>query len=185
MKRHLVKIIALVLASTCILSAGSSIFTVKASAETRENCDEKYKVNLKTLYSSSEDWENDYNSVVNTLLPEVESYKGKLNNPDDLLNYLKAKDNLYGYLNKLYIYAYVQCDLDQSDSTSNLLLSKINSLTSDAGLKLSFESEEIYKNDDNFFDSLLQNSKFDSYKKIIESYNVDEAFLYDKTLNNK
>ena len=176
MKRHLVKIIALVLASTCILSAGSSIFTVKANAETRENCDEKYKVNLKTLYPSSEDWENDYNSVVNTLLPEVESYKGKLNNPNDLLNYLKAKDNLYGYINKLYIYAYVQCDLDQSDSTSNLLLSKINSLTSDAGLKLSFESEEIYKNDDNFFDSLLQNSKFDSYKKIIESYKENRKY---------
>lgn len=183
MKRHLVKVIALVLASTCILSTGSSIFTVKANAETRENCDEKYKVNLKTLYPSSEDWENDYNSVVNTLLPEAESYKSKLNNPDDLLNYLKAKDNLYSYLSKLYIYAYVQCDLDQSDSTSNLLLSKINSLISNVGLKLSFESEEIYKNDDNFFDSLLQNSKFDSYKKIIESYKENRKYSLSEDEN--
>ena len=145
MKRHLVKVIALVLASTCILSTGSSIFTVKANAETRENCDEKYKVNLKTLYPSSEDWENDYNSVVNTLLPEAESYKSKLNNPDDLLNYLKAKDNLYSYLSKLYIYAYVQCDLDQSDSTSNLLLSKINSLIINTYQKIRKSISTFYK----------------------------------------
>lgn len=176
MKKHLVKVIALVVATTCMLGTSNSIFAIKANAETRENCDEKYRVNLKTVYPSTEDWEKDYNSVVNTLLPQVESYKGKLNNPDDLLNYLKDKDNLYGYLNKLYIYAYVQSDLDKSNNESSLLLSKINSLSSDVSLKLSFESEEIYKNDDNFFDSLLQNSKFNSYKKIIESYKENRKY---------
>lgn len=183
MKRHLVKVIALVLATTCMLGTSTSIFSVKANAETRENCDEKYRVNLKTLYATIDDWEKDYDTVENTLLPDTESYKGKLNNPDDLLNYLKAKDNLYGYLNKLYIYAYVQNDLDQSDSSSSLLLSKINSLISDAGLKLSFESGEIYKNDDNFFDSLLQNSKFDSYKKVIESYKENRKYSLSEDEN--
>lgn len=176
MKRHLIKTIAALLVSLCTLGTGTSIFTVKAYGQTRENCEEKYRINLKTLYSSSKDWEHDYDYVKDTLIPKACSYKGKLNNPDDLLNYLNAKYNLCAYLNKLYIYAYVQCDLDQSDSTNNLLLSKINLLISDTELKLSFESEEIYKNNDSFFDSLLQNSRFDSYKKIIESYKENRTY---------
>ncbi|MGN0144996.1 MAG: oligoendopeptidase F [Clostridium sp.] len=170
MKKHLIKFLTLLITSTLISSTVPNISYVNAYAETRENCNDKYKVNLTTLYPTEDDWNKDYNYVVNTLTPEIENYKGKLNNPESFIKFIDSYNNLYGYLNKLYIYAYVQCDVDQSNNESSLLFSKINSLISDTSLKLSFADAEIYQNDDSFFDNLLADSNYSSYKSVIEAY---------------
>lgn len=170
MKKNLIKFLTLLITSTLISNIVPNIPYINAFAETRENCNDKYKVNLTTLYPTEEDWNKDYNYAVNTLTPEVVNYKGKLNTPESFIEYIDAYNNLYGYLNKLYIYAYVQCDVDQSNSESNILLSKINSLIADTSLKLSFADAEIYQNDNSFFDNLLADPNYSSYKSVIEAY---------------
>ena len=57
----------------------------------REEALDKYKWDLTDIYESQEEWEKDYNELMNNV-GKYESYKGKLNNEETLKEYFEFNE---------------------------------------------------------------------------------------------
>ncbi len=70
------------------------LITIHAQTMERKDIPEKYKWNLQDVYKSIDDWKADYNKI-NSLIDEVEKYKGKLGeNAETFNNALNSYFNL-------------------------------------------------------------------------------------------
>jgi len=110
--------------------------------KSRKDIPEEYKWNLSLFYATDEDWEKDYNKI-EELGKELSSYKGKLGNPQQLLDYYKKEDDAGEIITRLYIFAQMKSheDLREGKYRENFgrLMNKYVAFSS----VLSFEEPEI------------------------------------------
>lgn len=89
------------------------------AAVQREDVEEKYKWDLTRVYETSADWNNEYDEIVG-LIPEVETFKGKLgDSPEALLGYHKASERMSYLFERLYVYAGQSHHVNMADSDNN------------------------------------------------------------------
>lgn len=83
----------------------------------REELPQEYKWKIEDLYKDLAEWENDF-AIVKSLLPELEQYQGKIGgSAQELLGCLQLKDRLDEILERVYVYAFMRKD---EDNTNNL-----------------------------------------------------------------
>ncbi len=111
----------------------------------RKDIDPEYKWNLGDMYSSLEKWETDYKDI-KMCLPSFSSLSGKLEeSPDILPEILDSYSSLMEKVEKLFIYAHMSKDQDNTNTSSQALLDRARSLMVEAESSSSFLVPEILK----------------------------------------
>lgn len=79
----------------------------------REEIDEIYKWKLEDIYENEELWEQDY-SEVKSKLSLFDEYRGNIDTAEKLLGLLKLKDEETMKVDRLFTYARMRRDEDNS-----------------------------------------------------------------------
>lgn len=108
----------------------------------RSEIDDNFKWKLEDMFNSNEEWEENYNEV-REMLASVEHYKGKIDSSSNLAKVLQLKDDVNKILERLYAYARMRRDEDNTNSMYQALTDKAMGLVVEAGSRLSFIEPEI------------------------------------------
>ena len=101
--------------------------------------------NLKLIYESEEAFEKDFNELSNDI-KNILSLKGKLNNPEGLIQFSKVNRSIDSRVNNLYIYAAMAHDLNQKDLVASKRFQKVYSKYMEVIQAISFVDPELLKN---------------------------------------
>ncbi len=134
----------------------------------RKDVPDSDKWDLSTLYKSVSEWENDLNKIPE-LTKKFCTYKGRLAESSGvLLEALKAYEELYKTLEKVYCYASLQHTSDESDSVFQSYEGKAAMAYAKAGAECSFFSPELMAIPDETIKAWKELGEFADYKIFIE-----------------
>jgi len=108
----------------------------------REEIDDKYKWKLEDIYENEELWEKDYNEV-KSQLNLFDEYRGNINTAEKLLGVLKLKDEVSMKVDRLFTYARMRRDEDNSRAKYQALSDRAMSLLVEVSSSISFIEPEI------------------------------------------
>lgn len=95
----------------------------------REEIEEQYKWNLEAIYANDQDWEKDFQKV-KELAEEFKTLQGTLkNSAKDLLKALLLQDELSKLMGKLYVYARMRKDEDNTKGKYQALADRSSNLS--------------------------------------------------------
>ena len=143
---------------------------------------EEDKWNLESMYPTIEDWENDYNKVLE-LEKDLLKYKGHLlDNANTLYNYLKDSEELEIILENLIIYANMKSDEDTTNTKYIALQGKIENLEVKISEEFSFVTPELLEKEYSLIESFYKENE------LLKEYEFDLKDIYrfkDHTLSEK
>jgi oligoendopeptidase F len=134
----------------------------------RDTIDEKYKWKLEDIYQNDQLWEKGFNDV-RARLAQIEKYRGKINSSQNLLNVLNLKDEIGQSVDRLFTYARMRRDEDNTRSVYQALADKAMSLAVESASRLSFIEPEILSlSKDDLSGFLKRDEKLKLYAHYIE-----------------
>ena len=134
----------------------------------RDTIDEKYKWKLEDIYQNEQLWEKDFNDV-RAKLAKIEKYRGKINSSQNLLAVLNLRDEIGQCVDKLFTYARMRRDEDNTRSAYQALADKAMSLAVESSGSLSFIEPEILSlSKDDLSGFLKHNEELKLYAHYIE-----------------
>ena len=139
------------------------------------------KWNLKNLYSSHEEWENDFQKL-KLKLDDLDKYKGKLNNIHDLKAHFRQDTEVTAQLYKIYLYIHLKGDLDLKDEKIQADNQKLRILLSEFYKKTSFVSPELISiGKENLFNMMHKEQELKKYLfPMTKLFHSQEHILDDK-----
>lgn len=100
--------------------------TLKSRNEIRE----EDKWDIEKIYKSSADFEKDFEDLKKEA-PKLKDFEGKLNDPQNILEYLKYSEKMNRLAEKLYVYSHLKSDEDTANNENQARMSKIDSYMAD------------------------------------------------------
>ncbi|AQM59547.1 MULTISPECIES: oligoendopeptidase F [Clostridium] len=100
--------------------------TLKSRNEIRE----EDKWDIEKIYKSSDDFEKDFEELKKEA-PKLKDFEGKLNDPQNILEYLKYSEKMNRLAEKLYVYSHLKSDEDTANNENQARMSKIDSYMAD------------------------------------------------------
>ncbi len=147
----------------------------------RENIDKKYKWNLSKIYSSTEEFNRDYDLVVNNS-KKIREYKNIKLDSKSLYSMLELSMDTSRVLEKLYAYANLLSDIDTSNTDSIALRERVMNLYhvySKSSYFIDTKILRLKKSELNCF--YKENPKLLEYKIMIDKlYRYKSHLLSDK-----
>jgi oligoendopeptidase F len=136
----------------------------------RNEIPDELKWKLEDIYPSQEEWEKDY-QWVKEALPKTEEVKGTLGrSAQDLLKGLDFDIQLSGKIEKLYSYAHMKKDEDNSNTDAQALLDRAQALYVEYSSAVSFYIPEILA---------IPEEKLEEFLSAEEGLEVYRHFLHD------
>lgn len=140
----------------------------------REEIDDKFKWKIEKVYTSTEEWEKDFEDLKKKAV-KLKEYNGQLKSGEKILEYLKVNEEISRLAEKLYIYAHLRSDEDTSNSNYQSLMSKVDIYMAEFASYTAFFVPEILSLDDGFIDKEIE--RIDELKPY--------KFLFDDILKEK
>lgn len=100
------------------------------------------KWNLSTIYPTYEDYQKDFESL-KEMVNELASYKGKLANEKDFVNYMLLSDDFNKKLGNVFQYSSLLADQNLKDIKNSTAMNRVYAVLNQASTVLSFENPEI------------------------------------------
>jgi len=149
--------------------------------KSRADVADRYKWDLNDLYESDEAW-TAKKSELTEKLDYIDSFKGKLaSSADVLLQCLEFAFNFKKELNKLYMYAKMNSDLDTRNSNYQAKVSELQQLDTQYKSMLSFLEPEILAMDSELIERYVkQNEELDVYEFYLKNLQRRKAHLLSK-----
>ena len=142
----------------------------------------QYKWGLEAIYLDTTAWEKDFSTVKETYLPQYKDYEGKLGNADKLVEFLKMDDQGSRMIEKLYVYAYMKSDGDQTNSQFTEMTSRAESLYTDMGSAYSFFKPELIALPQETLQSFMKDPRLTNYQLQYRlKTNEDRKVAYEGT----
>ncbi len=158
-------------ACLCFLFAfavSATAFAQVMEAPTRDQIADEFKWDLSEFYPSDEAWEADMKALEERI-PEMEAYKGRLGeSPDVLAECLMKSDTLGMLAHRLYVYAALNLDMDNSQGKYQEMRSRILGIYSRLGESQAYVNPEILKIENAKVEEFLNNDKLAVYRFMIE-----------------
>ncbi|MBO8159905.1 oligoendopeptidase F [Thermosyntropha sp.] len=130
----------------------------------RQEISEEYKWKLSDMYPDEKSWYDDY-SKVEKLLGEIEKYKGRLgNSAEELLLAIKLSEEVERLAEKLYVYARMKRDEDNTLSSSQVLCDRAEMLGVKVNSQLAFMVPEMMNIADETLDRFLEEPELTLYR---------------------
>ncbi|CCZ94914.1 oligoendopeptidase F [Corallococcus sp. CAG:1435] len=142
----------------------------------RKDIPEKYKWNLGDIFATPADWEKTFEKL-STEYPTLASYKGKLADRNNLLEFLKRSDSFDVELGKLYCYAYMSYNEDSQDGEKQARYSRVYGLLTQYSAALSFVSPEISAIPDEQLESFIKDPAFSDYDVSLKNILAGKAHI--------
>lgn len=109
----------------------------------RKDVPEKYRWNLERIYDTDDRWEDDFGRL-KAMLSGIEKYRGRLGESAAmLLGCLELKDDISRLCEKLYVYAHMRRDEDNTNSKYQGLASRSEGVSTDIDREFSFMIPEV------------------------------------------
>lgn len=141
----------------------------------RSEIDDKYKWNLTDIYSSETDWENDF-AKLQCELPAIKDLKqGFADSAKNLANALKRMDELSLMCERLYVYAKMRRDEDNSNTRYQAMTDRAMSLYVAVSGETSFAAPALLKQSEETLE------KYIAEEKALEPY----AFMIRDVMRQK
>lgn len=123
---------------------------------TRKELPDKYKWCLEDIYARDELWEQDFQKI-KKMTSDLDSFRGKLGeSAQTLLQALSMQEQLNELHEKVYIYARMRRDEDNTNSTYQAFTDRAESLSALVQMATSFFIPEILEIDTNTLERFLQ-----------------------------
>lgn len=125
----------------------------------RENIEKKYKWKLEDIYPKNSDWEKDF-AVSKEYMSEIINFKGKLaDSPKKLLKCLTLYSKLMSLTDRVFVYARMKKDEDNSNSLYQGLAGRAYTLMTDVLSSVSFIVPEIIALPENVLNDFISKEK--------------------------
>ena len=109
----------------------------------RNEIEKQYKWNLNDIYPNWEEWNSDLEQL-KKLIAEVPSYQGEIStNSEKFIQFITLEEKISRLLDKIYLYPYLQRDLDSTDETSSIKLQEIEGIYANYSISSSWVTPEI------------------------------------------
>lgn len=143
--------------------------TATATLPARDQINEKYKWNLKDIYETDEQWENDFKWIEEQLY-KYSNYRGKLTeSADKLLECLKLDEEIGIKLERLSLYAMLAKDSDMRISKYHAMDDRVKNLYAKVLSESSFIRPEILSLDEAILQKWIdENNALRLYKHFFE-----------------
>lgn len=125
----------------------------------RKDVEDKFKWKLEDMYATDEEWEKSFANMYATKR-DLEKYRGKLNNAEDILAFLQENAEYDCEISKLYVYARMRKDQDVSVTKYQEMTDKIDNLAVELGSIYSFVKVELSANSKEFLEDLSTRPEF-------------------------
>lgn len=142
----------------------------------RKDIPEKYKWNLGDIFATPADWEKTFEKL-SAEYPTLASYKGKLADRNNLLEFLKRSDSFDVELGKLYCYAYMSYNEDSQDGEKQARYSRVYGLLTQYSAALAFVSPEISAIPDEQLESFINDPAFSDYDVSLKNILAGKAHI--------
>ncbi len=129
----------------------------------------QYRWDLAAIYTDEKAWQKEFDTVSKADLPIYKKYVGKLGSADTLLEFLKFDETTQRTSEKLYVYAWMKSDEDQTNSAASERASVADSLTADLGSARAFVNPELVALPDATIQGYLKDSRFAQYKQMFDA----------------
>lgn len=148
----------------------------------RKDIDKKYTWDLDVIYSSIDDFNNDYDRV-RDLINDLSKYENNMmDNSNNFYNVIKLSFDIERIIDKLYSYTSLSFDLDTSNNECQELSEKVSNLHGDYVKVSYYIVPSILKCDKGLIDKYCEEEpKLEEYRTSInEIYRYKEHTLSDK-----
>ncbi|MGL4642168.1 MAG: oligoendopeptidase F [Cetobacterium sp.] len=109
----------------------------------RDNISQEYKWNLNDIYSNWNEWDKDLIKL-KELMSEVPKYQGKISqNSSTFVEFIELEEKVSRLLDKVYLYPYLQRDLDSTNENASVKLQEIESIYANYSISSSWITPEI------------------------------------------
>ncbi len=134
--------------------------------------------NLADIYPNIEEWYAQYN-LIDQKVSELEDFNGRISNAEELYQFLSLKEEITYEYSKLYVYAFLQHDLDTRVATSQALLDKARHLGQKISSATSFFMPFLLSLDESTLTSYINEVKELTYfeDSLLESYRYKKHVL--------
>jgi len=132
--------------------------TEKRKLPKREELGAEVKWKLEDMFSSEEDWEKDF-AAVQGMLPQIEQFKGKLNQAEQLFQCLQLKGEISLLIERLFTYARMRRDENNANTKYQALSDRASSLSVKVSSATSFIVPEILSMDEGEIQGFMQEKK--------------------------
>ncbi len=127
--------------------------------KSRKGIPEKYRWKLEDIYKDDDLWEKDYEKA-KAMIKNVEGYRTRLKeSPQILLDCLKLRDDALRFIDKIYVYAHMRRDEDNSNTFYQGIAGKAEGLNTYADTEFSFIVPEILSIPAETIESFLNENK--------------------------
>lgn len=125
----------------------------------RDKIEEKYKWRLEDIYENDDLWEKDFSNIKKKV-KLLEVYVGSVaKTSENLLNVLKKRDEISHIAHKLYVYARMRRDEDNTNSKYQALTDKATTLLVEISGRLAFIEPEILSLSKKEIENFLKENK--------------------------
>lgn len=135
---------------------------------TRDKVDVKYKWKLEDIYPTREDWESDYVSAEDSISDIQNLSESMTRSFEDLARGLEKLDSVSYKIEKLYTYAKMHRDLDNSDSEAQALTERAGTLLVKVSSAASFINPLLLSMDEAALLEWKEKPELANYKFYIE-----------------
>lgn len=147
----------------------------------RKDIETKYKWNLEDIYKTREEFDSDF-ELYKQKTKLIPNYKGKLNNKEIFLEYLKLDDELDYLSGKIFLYVFLLRDLDISNSKNVELMDMVSTFQNKVLASTSFVEPEILGFSEEYLNDIYADERFSNYSLSIKDIVKNkEHILDDKT----
>ncbi len=134
----------------------------------RNEIDNKYKWNLEAIFQDENVWEEDFKKA-KTLAEQIKEYEGQLKNSSkQLLKVLMLQDQLSQVFGKVFVYARMKKDEDNTNSKYQALADRVSTLGVFISSATSYIVPEILLIPSEKIEIFLQDNELKLYEKYID-----------------
>ncbi|OXT05901.1 oligoendopeptidase F [Thermoanaerobacterium thermosaccharolyticum] len=134
----------------------------------RKDIDDRYKWRLEDIYESDKEWNEDFDKA-RRLIGELSNFRGKIKDEKSLLDVLKLNEKLSMITERLFVFARMKRDEDNSNGKYQALADKAMRLNIESSSAASFILPEILSMDEGIIRGCIENNKdFEDYRHFLE-----------------
>ncbi len=134
----------------------------------RSEAPEILKWNISDIYNSIDKFEADFQKIEKNC-EKFANFKGKLSNFEDILQYFHFNDEFEIILEKVSSYILLQHDIDLNNNLYIEYNERLNILMAYLSNITSYIAPELASLSNDYYNSLLNDKRFDNYRYIIEN----------------
>lgn len=147
----------------------------------REEIEAKDKWKLEEIFASDEEWENAFKELKEEA-PSLKELEGKLNNKENIKEFLDKYVDLGIKAETIYIYAHLKCDEDTSNSKYQAMMNKVDAYMAEYASYTAYFVPEILSQEESLIRDIINNNEeLKTYKFMFEDILKEKPHILSKS----